>query len=107
MSVGVTSTRAGGVHLTGWHARKRLQKDERRRLARQDVLGVRLVELHHIRALLEETTILINIGWIQNAWCAVLDAQGRQHKLTVPDFHLETERPVILGTFRASLCRSK
>lgn len=94
MSIDVTSPSAAGVGPQGFTARRRRRKDERRRLARQDVLAVRLAELYHIRALLEETLVLVNVGWIQNAWFAVLDGQGRQHKLTAPDIHLAADRPV-------------
>jgi hypothetical protein len=95
VSIAVTASRVlGRVEVEPWHARRRLRKDERRRLERQDGLGVRLVELHHIRALLQDTVILVNVGWIQNAWLAVLDAQGRERRLTAYDLHLMTDRPV-------------
>jgi hypothetical protein len=74
---------------------RRLRRHERQRLARRDDLLARLAELHHIRALLEETVVVVSGGWIQNAWLAVLDGQGRQHDLTAPHLHLATGRPVV------------
>lgn len=94
MTIGLTSSRANAADTHGWRARRRLHKDECARLARHDMDAVRLAELHCIRALLEETVVLVNVGWIQNAWLAVLDAQGRQHRLTAHDIHLATDRPV-------------
>jgi len=94
MSAVVTSPGPTHVRPLGWRARRRQQKQERRRLAEQDARSVRLAELHRIRALLEQATVLVELGWIQHGWFAVLDAQGREHKLTVPDFQLASERQV-------------
>jgi hypothetical protein len=55
---------------------------------------VRLAELHRIRSLLQDAVVLVNIGWIQNAWFAVLDEQGRQRKLGAHEVHLADDRPV-------------
>ncbi len=71
-----------------------MRQVERRRLAHMDVLAVGLLELHDIRALLESTTILVNVGWIQNAWFAILDTQGRERRLTAHDVHLATDGDV-------------
>jgi hypothetical protein len=66
----------------------------RARLAAQDRLLARIAELHHIRCLLEETTVLVERGWVQNAWVAVRDARGQQHDLTAHQMHLAAGRPV-------------
>ena len=94
MSAVLTSPTPGDVRPLGWRARRRLQRQERRRLAEQDARSVRLAELHRIRALLEQAAALVEHGWIQHGWFAVLDAQGRTHRLTVPDFQLASERRV-------------
>jgi hypothetical protein len=77
------------------HERRHERRPELRRLARRDDLLARLAELHHIRALLEDTAVVVSGGWIQGAWLAVLDPQGRQHDLTAPHLHLATGRPVV------------
>jgi hypothetical protein len=94
VSIDVASPTTDRVDVRGWLDRLRLRQAERRRLSRHDELAVGLLELHNMRALLEETIILVNVGWIQNAWFAVLDPQGRERKLTAHDIHLADDRPV-------------
>ncbi len=81
--------------LRGRHRRGGRGAAERRRLVRQDALAVRLAELHRIRAVLEDATVLVSIGWIQHAWFAVLDGQGRQRLLTAPDVLQATDHAVV------------
>jgi hypothetical protein len=87
-------SRTDDTALQGWRERRRLAAEEHRRLARQDLVGVRLAELHHIRALLEETVVLVNVGWVQNAWFTVLDTDGRSHALSAHDIHRAVDSPV-------------
>ena len=84
----------GLITPKGSRTRRRLLKDERSRLARQDAVAARLGELHHVRALLEEAIDRVQLGWIQHAWFAVLDAHGGERKLTFQDIHLAIGRPV-------------
>jgi hypothetical protein len=94
VSIDVTSPSADRTDVRGWLERRRMQKAERRRLARHDCLAISLLELHDIRALLEETIVLVNVGWIQNAWFAVLDTHGHEHRVTAHETHLANDRPV-------------
>jgi hypothetical protein len=94
VSTDVTTARSDRVDHHGWRTRRREHRAERARLARQDALNVRLAELHRIRALLEESIVLVNVGWVQNAWFAVLDEQGRQHRLLAHDIHRVSDQPV-------------
>ena len=55
---------------------------------------MRLAELHRIRALLRDAVVMVNVGWIQNAWFAVVDDQGGQRKLTAHEIHEVDDRPV-------------
>ena len=94
MSIGVAGPRAGGLDQRTRRAPRRHRKEERRRLVRQDQVAVRLAELHRIRALLEDAVVMVNVGWIQNAWFAVVDDQGGQRRLTAREIHLADDRPV-------------
>jgi hypothetical protein len=68
---------------------------ERRRLARQDLLGARLAELHRINELLDDAGEVVGQGWVQHAWFAYLDETGRTRLATATDLHLMSGRPVI------------
>ena len=94
MSAVVTSRTPAEARPLGWRARRRLQRQERRRLAEQAGRRVRLAEVLRFWAVLEEAGVLGELGWMLDGWLAVLDAQGRTHKLTVPDFQLASERRV-------------
>ncbi len=94
MSIAVTTSSAVNVDPQRYPGRRRTRKAERRRLARHDVLAVRRLELHNMRALLEDAIVMVNVGWIQGAWFAVRDAQGREVKLTAHRAHLAIDRPV-------------
>jgi hypothetical protein len=94
VSIDVASSSTDLVDSQGWLERRRMRKAERRRLARHDDLAISLLELHDIRAILEETIVLVNVGWIQDAWFAVLDTQGRERKVTAHEVHLANDRPV-------------
>lgn len=73
---------------------RRQAREERRRLARQDVATARLAELHHIRALLRDAEVVVSAGWVQNAWFAVPGAYGGQVGVTAHDLHLVVDNPV-------------
>ncbi len=94
MSIDLTAPSVAKVDLEGYRGRRRTRKTERRRLARQDLLAVRRLELHNMRSLLEEAIVLVNVGWIRGAWFAVLDSQGREVKLTAHHAHLAIDRSV-------------
>ena len=68
---------------------------ERRRLARHDVLGARLAELHRINELLDEAGEVVGQGWVQHAWFAYRDETGRTRLATATDLHLMSGRPVV------------
>jgi hypothetical protein len=90
----VTDPRTTGAGSPGWWARRLERRAERHRLARQDGLAARLGELHHIRALLEDAVVLLDVGWVQHAWFAVIDDQGGRRRLAAHEVHLVEERPV-------------
>jgi hypothetical protein len=92
--MGVAEVRTARADVSTRWTRRRQHRVEHSRLVQQDQLAVRLAELHRIRALLEEAVVLVNVGWIQNAWFAVLDDQGRQRKLTAHEIDLTDDRPV-------------
>jgi len=94
VSIAVAGPRAGDLDQGNRHAPRRQRRRERRRLARQDEVAVRLAELHRIRALLEDAVVMVNVGWIQHAWFAVVDDQGGQRKLTAREIHVADDRPV-------------
>ena len=84
MSAVVTSPGPTHVRPLGWRARRRQQKQERRRLA----------ELHAIRALLEQAVQVVSSGWVQGAWFSV-DTPGGTRPVTAYDLYLVEERPVV------------
>ncbi len=94
MSLHLSTPTVSTVDTEGRGGRRRWRRAERRRLARHDTLSVRLTELHRIRELLDEASVLVSIGWIQNAWFAVVDDQGRQQRLTAYDIHAVHGRTV-------------
>jgi len=86
MSTAVTTPRTHRDGLRRGRVRRSAQQD-RRRLARQDVVAARLAELHHIRALLQEAEVVVSAGWVQNAWFAVRGTQGGEVAVTAHDLH--------------------
>jgi hypothetical protein len=94
VSIGVAGPRAGDLDQRTRPGPRRQRRAERRRLVRQDEVAVRLAELHRIRALLRDAVVMVNVGWIQNAWFAVVDDQGGQRKLTAHEIHEVDDRPV-------------
>jgi hypothetical protein len=83
-----------GAPEAGWFARRQARLRDRRRLGQQDALSVRLVELHQMRTVLAEAGELVGAGWIQNAWFAVVDEQGRHHRLIGAEVGRASGRPV-------------
>lgn len=82
MSTAAIRPGAEREQLGSSRARRRL---ERRRLARRDTVMARLAELHRIRALLEQTSVVVSTGWVQNAWFSVVDGRGGVVDLTAYD----------------------
>jgi hypothetical protein len=70
------------------------RRDERRRLARQDVLTARLAELHRITEVLDDAQEVVEHGWVQHAWFAYRDELGRTRLATAHDLHLMAGREV-------------
>lgn len=60
----------------------------------QDAVSARLAELHLIRMVLRDATVVVSAGWVQHGWFATRDAQGEQRLVTA--FHLGdlAHRPV-------------
>jgi hypothetical protein len=85
---------AADAGSAGWWARRRRRRRENRRLACQDAVARRLAELHHIRVLLEEALAVVDVGWVQHAWFAVVDEDGRECRLTTYEIHRAAERPL-------------
>lgn len=94
MTVLLTSPELRAVHPRGRRAVRRGKTNERRRLARQDLLAARLAQLHCIRALLNDAITLVSSGWVQHDWFACTDEQGQRHKVTAHNIHVVTGRPV-------------
>ena len=77
-----------------WWTRRRLERAERSRLESHDRVAVRLAELHRMRSLLEDTVVMVNVGWIQQAWFAVRSEGGRTELLSGHDIHRAEDRDV-------------
>jgi hypothetical protein len=85
----------GAVRVRRDAADRRTSRDERRRLARQDVLSARLAELSRIGELLVRAEAIVGEGWVQHAWFRYRDEAGRARLATAHDLHRMADRPVI------------
>lgn len=94
MSVDLTSPELRSVHPGGGRVTGPAERNERRRLARQDRLAAQLAELHCIRALLEDASTVVSSGWVQHRWFAVTDERGQQCSVTAHNIHVVTGGPV-------------
>lgn len=72
-----------------------LQRNERRRLARQDRIAARLAELHHLELLLSEAATVVSTGWVQHGWFAVADELHGTRILSAHDLQALESRPVV------------
>jgi hypothetical protein len=61
---------------------RRERRRRQRALRERDRRSAKLAELHHVDALLEEASTVIQRGWIQHAWFAYDDAAGRRRVVT-------------------------
>ena len=61
---------------------RRERRRRQRALRERDRRSAKLAELHHVEALLEEASTVIERGWIQHAWFAYDDAAGRRRVVT-------------------------
>ena len=61
---------------------RRERRRRQRALRERDRRSAKLAELHHVDALLQEASTVIERGWIQHAWFAYDDAAGRRRVLT-------------------------
>jgi hypothetical protein len=71
------------------------RRDERRRLARHDVLSARLAELTRIEGLLVAAQAIVGEDWVQHAWFRYQDTEGRTRLATAHDLGRMTGRPVV------------
>jgi hypothetical protein len=75
----------------------RERRRRRARLAEQDRRSAGLAELHRIADLARRAAVLVESGWVQNAWFAVADERGRRTGLTAHGVALLGDRPVVGG----------
>ncbi|HEX8078616.1 MAG TPA: hypothetical protein VF557_00250 [Jatrophihabitans sp.] len=65
---------------------------ERSRLLRRERANELLVELHSARALVTDAARVVAAGWVQRAWFAYRDEQGRERFVGAHDLHRITGR---------------
>ena len=94
MSIDLAVQRQPALRSRGRRKIRRAQRDERRRRARDAQVAARLAELHHIRILLEDAIAVVGAGWVQRAWFAVPDDQGRRRTVTAHNLHVALDSPV-------------
>ena len=71
------------------------RRDERRRLARHDVLSARLAELTRIEELLVAAQAIVGEDWVQHAWFRYQGNDGRTRTATAHDLGRMAGRPVV------------
>lgn len=94
MSIDLAVPRQTALRSRGRREARRARRDERRRRARDAQVAARLAELHHIRILLEDAIAVVGAGWVQRAWFAVPDDQGRRRTVTAHNLPVALDSPV-------------
>ncbi len=68
---------------------------ERRRLARYNRVGEQLAELDQLRRILEDASVLIDAGWVQNGWFSVSDPSGAVRIVDARNAQALRAKPVV------------
>jgi hypothetical protein len=93
VSVVLTSPRLAPIEPNSPIVR-RIDRAERRRLARHDRDSARSAELHGIRALAQRAVALVSSGWVQHSWFAITNERGQTRMVSARDVWDVTSQPV-------------